>query len=268
MITEIKIISVEKIAKKNKYKVITTENEYLVSEDLLIKYQLFKDKTYSKQYFEEVFQNIIQDTFLNKIINLLSISNKSEYEVITYIHTQEEKSKQYLNEKQINDIISILYQYNYLDDNKLCINLIDYYIRNNKGPLYIKQKLKEKKIDEKIINCHLNSYTSTKEEEIIAKIIEKESNADLPINKQKQSIINKLIRNGFTPSLVYNIVNKTVFNDNSEQFIIKDYWKIYNRVKDKEKTDNEKKQLIINYLLNKGYDYKIIKEVINNSDNL
>lgn len=268
MITEIKILNVEKITKKNKYKVITTENEYIVSEDLVIKYQLFKDKSYSKQYFEEVFQSIIQDTFLNKIINLLSISNKSEYEVIKYIHTQEEKNKQYLTENQINNIISILYQYNYLNDNKLCINLIDYYMRNNKGPLFIKQKLKEKKINEKLINTNLNVYNHLKEEEIIAKIIIKESDEKLPINKQKQNIINKLLRNGFTPSLVYSITNKTEFNDNSEQFIIKDYWKIYNRVKDKEKTDNEKKQLIINYLLNKGYDYKAIKEVINNSDNL
>lgn len=265
---DIKIINVEKLNKKNKYKVITSENEYIVSEDLLIKYQLFKDKSYSKKYFEEVLQSIIQDTFLNKIINLLSISNKSEYEVIKYIHTQEEKNNQYLTEKQINNIISILHQYNYLDDNKLSVSLIDYYIRNNKGPLFIKQKLKEKKIDEKMIIDNLKAYNSLKEEEIIIKIIAKESNANLPINKQKQNIIGKLLRNGFTPSLVYNMVNQTDFIDNSEQLIMKDYFKVFNKVKDKDKTDNEKKQVIINYLLNKGYDYQIIKEIINSSYNL
>lgn len=264
----IKILNVEKIKKNNKYKVLTTENEYIVSEDLLIKYQLFKDKTYSKQYFEDVIQSIIQDSFLDKIINLLSISNKSEYEVIKYIHTQEEKNKQYLNNIQISNIISILHQYNYLDDNKLCVSLIDYYIQNNKGPLFIKQKLKEKKIDEKLIINNLTTYDSSKEEEIIVKIIEKESNDELPINKQKQNIINKLLRNGFTPSLVYSIISKTNFVDNSGQLIMKDYSKVYNRVKDKDKTSNEKKQIIINYLLNKGYDYQIIKEVINNSYNL
>ena len=39
-----------------------------------------------------------------------------------------------------------------------------------------------------------------------------------------------------------------------------DYLKAYNKVSKKEKTESEKKQLIINYLLSKGYEYKLIKD--------
>lgn len=267
MIDEIKIVSLEKQPRSKKYKVITTDNEYIVSEDIVVKYQLLKDKTYTKSYFEEVVKAITLDYFFNKTIHLLSISNKSEYEIIKYIHTQEEKNSLYLTQEQIDFLIEKLKEYNYLDDKKLCISLIDYYIRNNKGPLYIKQKLKEKKINETIIKNNLSVYTSQKEEEIIVKILSKESNKNLPINKLKQTITSKLIQNGFTSCIVYNLVNKTIFEDKSEQLINKDYLKIYNKVKDKDKTENEKKQLIINYLLNKGYDYRLIKEILNNSYN-
>ena len=55
--------------------------------------------------------------------------------------------------------------------------------------------------------------------------------------------------------------------DNSESLIEKDYIKVYNRVKDKNKTDSEKKQLIINGLLSKGYEYSLIKKYINSCSN-
>ena len=89
------------------------------------------------------------------------------------------------------NIIDKLKQLNYIDDNQLSINVIDYYIRNNKGPLYIKQKLKEKKIDENIINSNLKVYTSDLEEEIIVKIINKENNKNLPLKKFKINLSNK-----------------------------------------------------------------------------
>jgi SOS response regulatory protein OraA/RecX len=37
--------------------------------------------------------------------------------------------------------------------------------------------------------------------------------------------------------------------------------------KDKNKSESEKKQLIINGLLSKGYEYSLIKKYLNNSSN-
>ena len=44
-------------------------------------------------------------------------------------------------------------------------------------------------------------------------------------------------------------IDKQRFDDNSESLIEKDYTKIYNRVIKKNKTNSEKKQLIITFLL-------------------
>ena len=264
---EIKILGIEKKERSKKYKLITSEEDYVVSEDMIIKHYLFKDKTFTEKEFKQVIEDILEDEYFNKVINLLSISLKSEYEITKYIHTNESKNKTYLKEKQIQNIIDKLKQLNYIDDNQLSINIIDYYIRNNKGPLYIKQKLKEKKIDENIINSNLKVYTSDLEEEIIVKIINKENNKNLPLKKFKINLSNKLLRNGFSHNIVYRLIDKLVLEDNSENLIEKDYLKALNKVSKKEKSESEKKQLIINYLLSKGYEYSLIKEYLNNSSN-
>ncbi len=264
---EIKILGLEKKQNSKKYKLITSMGDYLISEDMLIKHQLFKEKNFTEKEFNKVLEDILEDEYFNKIINLLSISLKSEYEIIQYIHTNEYKNKHFLKQKQIENIIKKLKQLNYINDEKLAVTLVDYYMRNYKGPLYIKNKLNEKKIEDIIIKEALLIYDSEKEEEIIAKILSKESNNNLPIKKYKLNLINKLIRNGFNNSLVYRFVEQLDIEDNSKLLIEKDYLKILNKVNKKDKTEFEKKQLIINYLLSKGYEYSLIKKYLNNCSN-
>ena len=98
---EIKILGIEKKERSKKYKLITSEEDYVVSEDMIIKHYLFKDKTFTEKEFKQVIEDILEDEYFNKVINLLSISLKSEYEIIKYIHTNEAKNKTYLKEKQI-----------------------------------------------------------------------------------------------------------------------------------------------------------------------
>lgn len=265
---EITIISIEKRKRSSKFNIITTEDDYIVSEDMVIKHHLFKDKTFTEKEFKQVIEDILEDEFFNKVLNLLSISYKSEYEIIQYIHTNEIKNKTFLKEKQVQNIISKLIELGYIDDERLSNSVVDYYIRNNKGPLFIKQKLKEKKVAEDIINRSLEAYDNKLEQEIIIKLIEKENNKNLPLKKFKMNLCNKLIRNGFNSNLVYRLVDNKTFEDNSESLIEKDYLKIYNRIKDKNKTDSEKKQLIINGLLSKGYEYSLVKKVLKDSSNL
>lgn len=260
----IKILSIEKKERSKKFKIITDENEYLVSEDMIVKHLLFKDKTFTKKEFDKIIKDILENEYFNKCINLLSFSSKSQYEIYKYIETTLIKNKEKLDNKQVENIINKLKQFNYIDDEKLCNSLIDYYIRNNKGPLYIKQKLKEKRIDDFIITNNLSRYNSNIEEEIIIKIINKNPNKEMTIKKYKMSLYNKLLRNGFSSSLIYKHLDQLDVDDNSDVLIEKDFLKAYNKVIKKDKTDSEKKQLIINNLLSKGYEYKLIKKHIDN----
>ena len=94
----IKILSIEKKPKSKKYKVITDDLDYTVSEDMIIKHQLFKDKVFTEKEFNQVIEDILEDKYFNKVLNLLTFSPKSEYEIISYIHTNEVKNKEFLKE--------------------------------------------------------------------------------------------------------------------------------------------------------------------------
>ena len=262
----ISIISIEKRPKSKKYNLITTKDDYVISEEIIVKYQLNKDKSFTEKEFNQLIEDILEDEYFNKVLNLLSVSYKSEYEIIKYIHDKEIKNKQFLKQKQIENIISKLKELNYIDDKRVCTSVIDYYIRNNKGPLFIKQKLKEKKIKEDLINECLMVYDDDIQSEIIVKILEKENNKNYTLKKFKNNLSNKLIRNGFSSSLVYKLIDRMQYDDNSELLIEKDFNKVYNRIKNKDKSENEKKQLIIQGLLSKGYEYSLIKKYLNESN--
>ena len=124
----IKILGIEKKPKSKKYIIITEDLNYTVSEDMVIKHQLFKEKSFTEDEFKQVIEDILEDEYFNKVINLLSMSHKSEYEIINYIHTNEAKNKQYLKEVQVQNIIKKLKQLDYLNDDRLCDYTIDYYI--------------------------------------------------------------------------------------------------------------------------------------------
>ena len=56
---EITIISIEKRKRSSKFNIITTEDDYIVSEDMVIKHHLFKDKTFTEKEFKQVIDDIL-----------------------------------------------------------------------------------------------------------------------------------------------------------------------------------------------------------------
>ena len=57
---EITIISIEKRKRSSKFNIITTEDDYIVSEDMVIKHHLFKDKTFTEKEFKQVIEDILE----------------------------------------------------------------------------------------------------------------------------------------------------------------------------------------------------------------
>lgn len=259
---EIKILGLEKKQISKKYKVVTSEDDYNFSEDMIIKYHIFKDAVFTKKEFDKILEDSLKDDYFNKVLNYIGASPKSVYEIEKYIHDKERKSKQYLKEYQIQEIIDRVEKLGYLNDEELCNNVLDYYIRNNKGPLFIKNKLIEKRIDENLIEEVLQKYTYDIESDVIDRVISKEKNNGYTVKKFKINLTNKLIRNGFTSSLVYSKVDKLEVEDNNEELIEKDFSKIYYKVMKKDISDYDRKQLILANLLSKGYEYREINDII------
>lgn len=261
---EIKILSLEKKPRSKKYKVITSTDTFTFNEDTIIKYMIFKDKVFEQKEWNKVLEDAITDEYFNKVLNYLGSSYKSVYEIKKYLYDKSKKNNVKIKEKQIEDIISRVSSLGYLNDEMLSKNVCDYYYRSNKGPLYIKAKLSEKKVDEKTIDLALMSYSNEMEEEAITRLLTKEKNDKYPLKKYKLMLTNKLIQNGFSKNVIERVLNSWAFEDKSDDLIVKDYDKIIRKIDKKELTNYERKQYIINSLLNKGYDYHTINDYLKN----
>ena len=66
----ISIISIEKRPKSKKYNLITTKDDYVISEEIIVKYQLNKDKSFTEKEFNQLIEDILEDEYFNKVFNL------------------------------------------------------------------------------------------------------------------------------------------------------------------------------------------------------
>lgn len=251
MSKKIQIVNVTK--KKNKFIVSTNEKEYTFCEDTIIKYYIFKDKQFTEEEFEEALKAEKENSYLNQALNFISFKTRSIKEIVDYL-----KSKD-ASREQSEYVITKLIELGYLDDEIFSKNMLDSIMLNKKGPMVLLEKLKSKGVDEEIIKNTLSLYTIDLEEEILDDLIKSlvKKNNDQPKQKQKQIIYNKLLRDGFTSSLVYRLVDKIEFVDESEATLIKDIEKLKRKYPLKE----DRNKIVVS-LLSKGYEYRKIQEKI------
>lgn len=259
-----KIIIGSVCKKKNskKYVVKTSEDEeYIVSEDTIIKFHLFKDSTYSKEEFSKIIYDIKINEYFNKVLRYLSYGPRSEYEIRIYI--QKNDSEKILHSKDYDEIINRLKALNYLNDDLYAKQIIDYY-KESKGKKYIINFLKDKKVDNEIVSKLIDEYSSEEEMEVASKISDKylQTNRKYPFKKQQVLLISKLNRLGFSSGVISKIMNNLEYVDESDETLEKDILKLKRKLERKELSEYEKKQYIINSLMSKGYEYRKIVEAL------
>lgn len=247
--------SVEK--KKKKYQVVTDKNKYLLSEETILKYLIFKDKILSEKDLHEINKYEKFNLVLSKALNYLSYQSRSEREMVEYLNSKE------ATPSEIDKIISQLKSLGYLNDEDFAKYNLDYVIRNQKGPKILEQRLKQKGIDELLIQKSLLLYRREIEEELIEKVVEKMviKNKKLPLIKQKQNLHQKLIRDGFSNELVNEEINRVSFIDESDDSLKLEINKLLSK---HDVLDNKTRSKIINRLLNKGYPFSKIIVALNN----
>lgn len=252
----IKILALKK--EKNKYILQTNEDEYNIDEETIIKFNLYKDKIITEEELTEIINIAKQNKYFNKALHYLSYKMRSIFEMKQYLQNKN------ASQKDIEVIITRLKNLGYLDDIVFAEGVFDYCLRNNRGPYYLKHQLEEKKVSEKIINKILAKYSEKLEQERITDIINKEAPKikTYPINKQKQKVVSKLLRNGFNHSIVYEIINSYPFQDESDKRLQSDYQKIISKYNRQDLSNKEVRTYIINNLLRKGYEYQKILTIL------
>lgn len=245
-----KITSIKKLKKKGMYQVTINDEDYEVSEDLIVKDIIIKDKILTNEELEKLLLEIDNEKYLQKVYHYISFQMRSEYEIRCYLID--------LNcpNDLIDGFIEKLKNQMFIDDSVLSRYILNSCINNLKGPMIYKKKLYDRKINISF------EYSENDENECIDNLINKLKlrKTKYPVQKQKRLLSDKLLRDGFSERLIYKKLNNIVFQDDSDETLEKEIIKQYHRLENKEMSLYDKKKKIIQNLLSKGYSYANINK--------
>lgn len=235
---------------KNKYKVYFDNNEIILFEDVILKYDLLLLKDVSLELLDKIIdENKFYEAY-DMSLNYIETKMRNKSEIIKYL-----KRKDYSDEL-INKVISKLVDLKILDD-KLYIQAFinDKINLSNDGPYKIKKSLLELEFNENDIDNYLNNFDESIWENKLIKIVNKKKK--IMDNKSYYMFITKLKNDlfnlGYDKYMIDNILVNIKYESNALE---KDYNRALKKYNDKNK--------IINYLLRKGYNYDEIINILNN----
>ena len=249
----IKIISIKKLKKIGMYELTTSMDKIEVSDDIIVKFRLEKDLEIDSTLYKKIKKENEKRNIFFKVCNYISYGMRSEYEIYKYLEERD------VSQADIIKIIKELKDLNMVDDEMLAKFILDSTIRNKKGPKVFYNKLFERRLK---VNKDDFIYDEDMEEEVldvvIPKLVDKKTN--LPIKKQKEQLYQKLIRDGFSGSLIEKKINSISFTSNALDYLDNEIKKL--KKKYEKLPDDDKQTKIIQSLMRKGYEYSDIKKVI------
>ena len=200
---------VKKYEKKSNglYKVYIDDDNYLISEEVIIKYKLL----YKKEISLEELENILNETnyydIYNKCIKYISYRIRSKYEIRNYLN------KYKLDYSTIENIIEKLEENNLINDEIFVKAFINDKINfTTSGPYKIKLELMKHNIDKYLIDKYLDNIDKELIYNKISKIVEKNlKNKKYPKGVLKNKIYKTLINNGYYNDDIVYILNKYEF---------------------------------------------------------
>lgn len=248
----IKILKVKQIGKSDNYKVIylksENQEEINLPSDVIVEYRILKDKEFEMDVFEKILDFANMNKWFNKALNFLSFKDRTIKEIKEYLKKNE------VIDSHIEDITNKLISMRLLNDEEYACKYLEEVIRKKKGLKYFKYQLTNKGISPTIIDKIATTYPV---ELIIDELIpaiqkQQEKLYTYPVAIQKQKINDKLLRDGFSSTIISQVFAEIKWTEDIKKRLIFEIEKI------KKQTDDESK--IIKKLLAKGYTYQDIKK--------
>ena len=138
-------------SKKDKkgYLVTIDNKDYIIDEEIVIKYRLVKNKELEDNLLNKILHDNNMIIYYKKVLNYSLKYNKNSAAIYDYLNKFE------INNRDIAEIIDNLIKIHVLDDEKLILNTLDILVRKGNGKLLIKEKLYNLKYREELINLAL-----------------------------------------------------------------------------------------------------------------
>lgn len=202
-----KIIKYERKG-NSQYKIYLENNqEIIVHENIILKYNLLYKKEITKSLFEQINDNNYKENIYNKCLKYISIRIRSIYEIEQYLKRNQ------IEDSIIKEIIDKLKINNLLNDEQFTKAFIHDKINfTTMGPYRIENELKKHKIDSYIIN----HYIAEIDNEIIDNKINKQIQKQIKSTKKKENLRNKIYLNllnlGYSNEMVLRNINNYELN--------------------------------------------------------
>lgn len=250
-------VKVEKVVARGKKYIVsidTDDNEYKFSENQIVTNRIIKGAIFKVEDWTKIINSQNCSLLFDQMLRFIDYKLRTKKEVIEKLESKK------ASVEDIEIVISRLESIGYIDDIRYVNLFVQDAIREHKGPNYIKFTLEQKGIETNLINQELNSIDYSAFEDSSVELANKyqRSVSNYPANKQKELIMQKLARNGFSFDLINKAVRTLTFEDDNLEKLELEYEKVYTKTNDKNKT--------ITSLIQKGYRYEDIKKVINKKD--
>ncbi len=256
----INLIEITK-SKGNRYKLIinnnSVEEKHIVSENIIIKYNLLSPRELSQFEYKTIIKVKIEDVLFEKALVFI------DFKMRTISEVKKRLRKEVADEELINKVIKKLKDKKFLND--------DFYVEtylNEKieydlvGPRQIKEKLISKGIHFDLIDQHLIKYEEKYQYDKINTIIKNEIKYKIkkPYKKAYLSLKQKLVNKGFSLNIIESslLSNKEEIQEMIDELPLlkKELTKL---LKKYDINKYEDKNKVIKSLLSKGFDYQLIK---------
>ena len=246
---------------KNKAVIIFDDGDELnISLNTFAHFYLYENKTLTKQEWEEISYSELLDKQKTYAVNLLSKKVYTEKEVRLKLYSRNVKKE------DVDKIIDYLKDNHFLNDERYASIYLDEYIQKGYGEFKIRNSLKEKGIDENIIEDLI--FDEEVQKEIATKIGLGTIKKNIKSKSSKailDSIERTLRTRGYSSNIVRFVLSevegKTLSNEDEVLKIQIDKYLKAHRLDLKEKCNVDK---VTRHFLSKGFKYgqicKFIKE--------
>jgi regulatory protein len=234
-----------------------------VDEDLLIKYGLKKGLEIDEDKLIELIDEDEKKKVYNLAIHYLSYRPRSILEMRQYLGKKEKEPR------HIDQVLDHLLEQRLLNDEEFATAYIDSKRATlMKGPLKLKQELKQKGVKDSIIDKALDSYSNLEQIEQLVKWLDKQQTKrsnKLSINAFKDKLSNQLLAKGFSQQVIVEALKQIDFqNEQTEEWeaICFQGEKIRKKF-EKKYTGWEYWQRVKQHLYRKGFSMDLIDRYIN-----
>ncbi|MFQ9923522.1 MAG: glycosyltransferase [Beduini sp.] len=254
--------------KNNRYECVlkSDENEitFELPESIINKYGLYKGKTVERDEFDALNDHEKVAEAYQRALRFLTVKDYTKKQIVEKLNRLE-----LYDDIQIDMTVNLLMDKNLINDEEYTI---DYLQRASKLGLGINKaisNLRMKGIEDEVIERNREAYGEEQEYETALEIVEKAyaANSRKSRTAMIDAIADKLYLKGFSSAVINKVMTTFDFyadEELEEELILKEFDKAFKRYSQKFDGKPLYNKIYI-YLMRKGFDYQLIKQVMKES---